>query len=186
MHITTLLQLKKWMKAYEDNPSAWKRYNDFQLWGREKHGVWTWMVEPTDPIGIHRVMSATIPTSLNDKIMSVVQYSYPRTKDYYLTSSHAFTTSDLEHLSCPKHDYHTYVIEAVGLNMVKIGKAKNVTKRLKQLQTGSPLKLQVLHCFDLDCEGDLHRHFASHRVNGEWFAKCDYIMEYLRSLSATA
>ncbi|MFD8630437.1 GIY-YIG nuclease family protein [Streptomyces hygroscopicus] len=55
---------------------------------------------------------------------------------------------------------------------VKIGKSGNVTKRLRQLQTASPVLLQVWwqrETSDPGLETKLHRHFAAQRVSGEWF-----------------
>jgi excisionase family DNA binding protein len=64
-----------------------------------------------------------------------------------------------------------YVIRAG--EMVKIGKAVNVAKRLKGLQTASPVPLSVIHTIASDdgdaLEIELHRRFAAHRANGEWF-----------------
>ncbi|WP_432038687.1 GIY-YIG nuclease family protein [Streptomyces cucumeris] len=55
---------------------------------------------------------------------------------------------------------------------VKIGKTRNVRKRLGQLQTASPFPLQVWwsrETNDPDLETKLHRYFADKRMSGEWF-----------------
>ena len=56
--------------------------------------------------------------------------------------------------------------------MVKIGfTAKNASKRLSQLQTGSPERLYLLGCIK-GCkvaEGVLHAKFKKFRSHGEWF-----------------
>ncbi|WP_412104407.1 GIY-YIG nuclease family protein [Streptomyces europaeiscabiei] len=55
---------------------------------------------------------------------------------------------------------------------VKIGKSGDVLKRLRQLQTASPVPLQVWwqrETTDPGLEGKLHRHFAAQRLSGEWF-----------------
>ncbi|WP_373466588.1 GIY-YIG nuclease family protein [Streptomyces umbrinus] len=55
---------------------------------------------------------------------------------------------------------------------VKIGKTVDVAKRLQQLQTASPLPLQVWwsrETTDPTLEAKLHRHFADCRMSGEWF-----------------
>ncbi|NED07568.1 GIY-YIG nuclease family protein [Streptomyces sp. SID6648] len=55
---------------------------------------------------------------------------------------------------------------------VKIGKSTNVTNRLHQLQTASPVPLQAWwyrETTDPALEGKLHRHFADQRMSGEWF-----------------
>jgi hypothetical protein len=54
---------------------------------------------------------------------------------------------------------------------VKIGFSDNPESRLKELQTGSPVKLKLLGtmpgCFQT--ESELHKIFSHKRTNGEWF-----------------
>lgn len=56
---------------------------------------------------------------------------------------------------------------------VKIGRARNIEKRRKQLQTGNPRKLLLLGWIrtadDVSVERALHQKFSSRRANGEWF-----------------
>lgn len=63
-----------------------------------------------------------------------------------------------------------YLMEAAGL--VKIGKAHNPKKRLRQLQN-CPVQVQLLHQIETDCmswlESYLHSLYATCRVQGEWF-----------------
>ncbi|WP_331758636.1 GIY-YIG nuclease family protein [Streptomyces sp. NBC_01547] len=64
-----------------------------------------------------------------------------------------------------------YILGAEGSPLVKIGWTNNPSRRLADLQSGSPLALRLL----ATCEGDarlesaLHGHFADRRVRGEWF-----------------
>lgn len=55
----------------------------------------------------------------------------------------------------------------------KIGIANDVRSRLAQLQTGNPVKLQLVTCWGFEdaisVERALHQKYASYRVNGEWF-----------------
>lgn len=55
----------------------------------------------------------------------------------------------------------------------KIGIANNVSSRLAQLQTGSPITLEVVLCFEFGnatpVEQSLHQRFSDQRGNGEWF-----------------
>lgn len=57
--------------------------------------------------------------------------------------------------------------------LVKIGVAKNPKKRLKELQTASPRKLNLISTVESDnafrLEGKLHRRFKEKCVSGEWF-----------------
>lgn len=64
---------------------------------------------------------------------------------------------------------HTYLIAAEGTHLVKIGIAKDPMRRLKELQTGQPMDLQLLWSIAGDYERDLHVHFCAYRVRGEWF-----------------
>lgn len=58
---------------------------------------------------------------------------------------------------------------------VKIGRAKDIERRRKALQTGNPRKLQLLGWIrtkegeDASLEKSLHKEFALHRGSGEWF-----------------
>ena len=61
--------------------------------------------------------------------------------------------------------------------VVKIGRTKNVDKRMKQLGTGAPEKYEVLHSElvinDSQVECQLHREFNNVRQKGEWFKISD-------------
>jgi hypothetical protein len=67
-----------------------------------------------------------------------------------------------------------YLVQAVGTNKFKIGKATDVIKRIRGLQTGSPLKVRyVYHAYVHNtnlCEMELHNKFSSQREIGEWFS----------------
>ncbi len=56
---------------------------------------------------------------------------------------------------------------------IKIGIAENPFERLKQLQTGNPLKLKMLLAIHLQNDGDieqlLHDKLTSYHAHGEWF-----------------
>ncbi|WHM30252.1 GIY-YIG nuclease family protein [Streptomyces sp. BPPL-273] len=70
-----------------------------------------------------------------------------------------------------------YVLGTPGSNTVKIGRTANLAERFGIIQRMSPVPLSVLW----QCPGNheletyLHRHFASLRSHGEWFAfeACD-------------
>lgn len=63
----------------------------------------------------------------------------------------------------------TYLILDTGANLIKIGKAKCVESRLKQIQANCGSLLVVKHVFDDDIEVRLHRAFKHKRKHGEWF-----------------
>ena len=68
---------------------------------------------------------------------------------------------------------HLYIIQSDISGAIKIGRSKNPEKRLKQLQTGSPYKLQLLTVAKEkgDREKPLHRKFKPYKqaCKGEWF-----------------
>jgi hypothetical protein len=74
-----------------------------------------------------------------------------------------------------------YFIEAIGLDMIKIGIAADVGLRLSNLQTSSPVPLKLLGTMPggKEMEGILHGMLAGQRVRGEWFRRCPKIEQYL-------
>lgn len=70
-------------------------------------------------------------------------------------------------------------------DLVKIGYAADLVSRLRHLQTGSPVKLEVLAAIagGLDLERTYHRQFAAHRLHGEWFTPHPDILAEIERLS---
>ncbi|MFI9787907.1 GIY-YIG nuclease family protein [Kitasatospora sp. NPDC051984] len=66
---------------------------------------------------------------------------------------------------------HVYMMTAAGSRLIKIGVAKNPMQRLRELQTGSPGKLDVLWLVEgtLALEKALHGRLSAYRARGEWF-----------------
>lgn len=74
-----------------------------------------------------------------------------------------------------------YLIKAQEIYLYKIGITKNVDRRLKQLQTGCPFKLEVVEVYEANnfvtkIENILHRSFSCYQkssdlydLQGEWF-----------------
>ncbi|MEV7282654.1 GIY-YIG nuclease family protein [Streptomyces sp. NPDC093111] len=64
-----------------------------------------------------------------------------------------------------------YLIGSTDSSLVKIGWTDNPNRRLRDLQTGSPVVLQLLAVFEGGpiVEAELHRRFADKRRHGEWF-----------------
>ena len=69
-------------------------------------------------------------------------------------------------------------------NLIKIGVARNVRKRLDGLQCGNPelLSLLALQPGDQNLERRLHKQFAADRVRGEWFNFSPAIKSYIEGL----
>jgi hypothetical protein len=59
-------------------------------------------------------------------------------------------------------------------DVVKIGKARNVSRRISAISTASPFKLRLLFAIrtsDMSyLEGEMHSRFRSKRTRNEWFA----------------
>jgi hypothetical protein len=66
----------------------------------------------------------------------------------------------------------TYVIEAVGEGLFKIGRTGGDPRaRLQQLRTMSPVPLELVLVLDhIGWEPVLHHHYRDRRRHGEWFA----------------
>lgn len=67
-----------------------------------------------------------------------------------------------------------YVIRATDTGYYKIGvTSRSVEDRLKELQTGNHVRLEVVRCYEFGnvekVEKKLHEHFLDRRISGEWF-----------------
>lgn len=74
-----------------------------------------------------------------------------------------------------------YFARATGTDFVKIGKAKNVKRRILTLRTSSAFDIQSIHEEEGDTarEAELHKQFSHYRVRGEWFALGADLVAYL-------
>jgi hypothetical protein len=81
--------------------------------------------------------------------------------------------------------HRVYFIQGEGGGPIKIGHATYVKSRLKELQSGSPVKLVVLATTPgrEREERALHDRFASHRLHGEWFSPAPELLEYIRGIA---
>ena len=75
----------------------------------------------------------------------------------------------------------TYVVRAGSDGHVKIGRTRNLTKRIDALQTGAAHQLVTLHEIAGDHEKHLHIACAAFRVQGEWFTPSDEFFAALRA-----
>lgn len=69
-----------------------------------------------------------------------------------------------------------YLIRAGSKGAIKIGVAKDVDKRIDQLQTGNHQELELIYSCDLgsekkafNIESQLHSIYKHHNIRGEWF-----------------
>ena len=65
-----------------------------------------------------------------------------------------------------------YIIQSDVTGMIKVGRSKNPSKRLKQLQTGNPNKLKLIAFFKGEGwkEKLIHEELKYWRKEGEWFS----------------
>lgn len=95
-------------------------------------------------------------------------------REFRRGEQHALDETEQKYLERTARRGHVYLILNVALHQVKIGKAKNVTRRLKGLQTSTGADLALLASFEADdataAERSLHEKFAAHHINREWFA----------------
>jgi hypothetical protein len=79
-------------------------------------------------------------------------------------------------------DGHVYILKS-GRHY-KIGKAKDVDKRVTQISPKTPLPVELLHSFPCEdvygTERHLHKVLERYRTNGEWFELPPEIVERLR------
>jgi hypothetical protein len=88
------------------------------------------------------------------------------------------------------HEIHfIYFIFNQDSNAIKIGRAKNLERRIKSLQTSSPAKLELLKSISVqgmseaqDLEQSLHKKFDGLRITGEWFRAESILMDYINQL----
>ena len=81
-----------------------------------------------------------------------------------------------------------YAIEAIGLDRVKFGKAKDPEARFKILSTASPVPLQLIIVAPWPdiYEGVIHRAFAEERITGEWFLATKRVEKFCHVMGAPA
>lgn len=79
------------------------------------------------------------------------------------------------------NDTYAYLVEAVGCDRVKIGRAQNPSRRLEELQIGSPFQLIIRAVFNEEdwSERALHLKFNHLRTRGEWFKYTDEIRDFI-------
>lgn len=87
-------------------------------------------------------------------------------------------TIDVEELEADKF---VYVAKEVQSGRFKIGISKNPDRRIKQLNTGNPEQLILVHAYlateqKYQSEALAHSMFKDFRLKGEWFSSVDLKM----------
>ncbi|MGG6294977.1 GIY-YIG nuclease family protein [Leptolyngbya sp. AN02str] len=88
------------------------------------------------------------------------------------------------------HQSHfIYFVLNEDSNAIKIGRAKDLAKRLKTLQTSSPAKLKLIKSIQVEgsedahkLEQSLHKQFHEIRLAGEWFKAEANLLSYIDQL----
>jgi T5orf172 domain len=88
------------------------------------------------------------------------------------------------------HQAHfIYFILNEDSNAIKIGRAKDLAKRMNALQTSSPAKLKLVKSVQVEgvkeaheLEQSLHKQFNEIRLAGEWFKAEANLLEYINQL----
>lgn len=76
-----------------------------------------------------------------------------------------------------------YFIEAVGLDLVKIGYSEELIRRFKEIRTSCPVPVRLIGFLDGNraAEAALHHQYAKYRAEGEWFRISQAAMDQLRT-----
>lgn len=68
---------------------------------------------------------------------------------------------------------HLYLIQSLETGYYKVGISKHPSKRIQQLQTGSPCELRLVYVYKSEncskIETTLHNQFSHLHREGEWF-----------------
>lgn len=81
-----------------------------------------------------------------------------------------------------------YAISVAGMETapVKIGRTTDIATRIGVMQTGSPLRLELL-AIDFGTRGNerfIHRALKSYRTHGEWFERNDIVVSLVEAMKA--
>lgn len=85
-------------------------------------------------------------------------------------------------------DGKVYFIQAIDGGPIKIGKALDIKRRLKSLQTDHYSELRVIASIPdggVALEKTLHDRFKEYRIRGEWFEPADELIKYINILNQT-
>lgn len=89
--------------------------------------------------------------------------------------------------------YYVYFIREIDSHYVKMGYAIDVSRRLAELQIGTPHKLEVLYTIQVesesaarDIENAMHRRFDASHVRGEWYVLGQRDMDEIKLLATVA
>lgn len=110
----------------------------------------------------------------NKKALNKGEYCYIHCESY---KPETLQEINADRYASQRNDCWIYFVLAKQAHKIKIGRSKNVAKRVDNLRTSCPFDIELIAKFEADAqmELDLHKHFKAHRTNGEWFKVCDEI-----------
>ena len=77
----------------------------------------------------------------------------------------------------------TYIVRNNTNGLIKIGRSRDVERRVRSLSTAAGSELELLCTIDKDIENELHHKFSNYRTTGEWFDDKDgEIVSYIKQL----
>ncbi len=79
-----------------------------------------------------------------------------------------------------KYSKKTYFIKNKETGLVKIGRSIDPSGRVKALQCGSGVELDIILVIDSDIERELHLRFSDDRAFNEWFYHSKAIESYIQ------
>jgi hypothetical protein len=84
-----------------------------------------------------------------------------------------------------KENEKVYFVEAIGLNLIKIGHTQFLKSRIKALETQCPVPVILIGTIlgNRAVEVSLHWEFRHIRSHGEWFEKTDNLMKRITELT---
>ena len=82
--------------------------------------------------------------------------------------------------------FDLYIIRAIGLDAVKVGKSTNVKNRFSQIQSSSPISMSlVAKLVNLgELEDVFHSYLQEAHIKGEWFRESHYCTQRLIKASS--
>jgi hypothetical protein len=81
---------------------------------------------------------------------------------------------------------YVYFVQQGENGPIKIGRASNVARRVRQIQVSNPAPLRLLASIDGDREMEMHERFMKSCISGEWFKPEDELLQFLRELAASS
>lgn len=109
----------------------------------------------------NNITAKTLIDLTNGKYVGIAKMEVNDFSNFYALPDNEFVIKE--------HSFGTYIIFNNKSNLFKIGKTKNLGKRMSLLENEYGVKLQLIGFLDTDIESELHIKYSKNRVHGEWF-----------------